>query len=369
MKIANANIVSSSEHQLLQKQTTRESLRVRMGDQLMQVEQTASRTALGVELEAYSVNLSDAAPRGEPQAVALPPPPPRPETTAHHASHAAKTQTADDDFEDIGDPELRMLKMLFEKVFGVALKVPLSPDDAPAAEAAQLPDAEPAAAQAQWGVEYQRQEQYLESERTQVSLAGVVNTADGQALEFTLNLDMSREYLTENNLTVRLGNIATDPLVINFDGLAAQLTDRQFAFDLNSDGRLENIAFVQPGSGFLALDRNGDGRVNDGSELFGPASGSGFAELQALDEDGNRWLDENDAAFQQLRVWRKDDAGQDYLDSLANVGVGAIYLQPTRSEFSIKDMQNQLLGQVRSSSVFLTENGSAGTVQQVDLAV
>ncbi len=362
MKITNSNIVSSSEHQLLRKQTTRESLRVRVGDQLMQVQQTTSRTEQGVELEAYSLNLSGAAPPAEPPA-------PRTGPLAH-AKNAAKVGHNDDVAEEIGDPELRMLKMLFEKVFGVALDVPRSlPDPTEAEPPPPATEPPPPADIPAWGFEYQRQEQYLESEQTRVSLAGVVHTADGQSLAFTLKLEMSREYLAENNLSVRMGTVATDPLVVNFEGAAAQLTDRTFAFDLNSDGRLENIAFVRPGSGFLALDRNGDGRINDGTELFGPSSGSGFAELRALDEYGNHWLDEGDAAFDQLKVWARDAAGQETLTSLAATGIGAIYLQPTGSEFSVKDEQNELLGQVRASSVYLAEDGSAGTVQQLDLAV
>lgn len=64
---------------------------------------------------------------------------------------------------------------------------------------------------------------------------------------------------------------------------AASLTERDFAFDIDLDGHADQIAFVGTGSGFLALDRNGDGEINDGSELFGPESGDGFAELAAYD--------------------------------------------------------------------------------------
>ena len=53
--------------------------------------------------------------------------------------------------------------------------------------------------------------------------------------------------------------------------------DRQrFAFDLNADGQAEQINFVAPGSGFLVFDRNQDGKVNNGSELFGPTTDNGF---------------------------------------------------------------------------------------------
>jgi hypothetical protein len=95
---------------------------------------------------------------------------------------------------------------------------------------------------------------------------------------------MSRTYHEETNVSLRLGDAArkTDPLVLNFAGTAAQLTDQRFSFDLNADGSDEQINFVTPGSGFLVFDRNQDGKVNNGSELFGPTTGDGFQELAAL---------------------------------------------------------------------------------------
>ncbi len=39
---------------------------------------------------------------------------------------------------------------------------------------------------------------------------------------------------------------------------------------------MNNIAFATGNSGFLAFDKNADGMINDGSELFGPESGNGF---------------------------------------------------------------------------------------------
>jgi hypothetical protein len=156
--------------------------------------------------------------------------------------------------------------------------------------------------------------------------------------------------------------------VINFNGSAAQLTDQRFAFDLNSDGSTnQQINFAQPGSGFLALDKNGDGKINNGSELFGPNTGNGYSELAKYDGDHNGWIDGNDAIFNQLKVWTKDASGNDQLSSLASLGIGAISLQAASTPFDIKSAGNQLLGSVVSSSVALNENGSVGSVQQVDL--
>ena len=120
--------------------------------------------------------------------------------------------------------------------------------------------------------------------------------------------------------------------------------------DLDADGDKENINFATGGSGFLALDRNGDGKINDGSELFGATSGDGFADLATLDSDHNGWIDENDAAYTQLRVWTKDSAGNDQLSTLKQANVGAINLSSVATPFDLKDSSNALLGQIRAAT-------------------
>ena len=115
----------------------------------------------------------------------------------------------------------------------------------------------------------------------------------------------------------------------------------------------------------MALDRNGDGRINNGLELFGPASGNGFAELARLDSDNNGWLDENDPRYDQLRVWMRDEAGNDSLATLAQKNVGAILLRPVETPFALKNSANGLQGQLRETSIFLEENGGAGMVQEI----
>ena len=53
------------------------------------------------------------------------------------------------------------------------------------------------------------------------------------------------------------------------DSNITSISDQKFKFDINADGKEDDISFVGKGSGFLALDKNGDGKINDGSELFG----------------------------------------------------------------------------------------------------
>jgi hypothetical protein len=221
-----------------------------------------------------------------------------------------------------------------------------------------------------WGLAYDSSTVHYESETTSFSAKGVIQTADGRQIGFSIDLQMSREYLEETSTSIRAGDaVAVDPLVINFNGSSADLTDEKYSFDLNSDGTEEQMSFVGQGSGLLALDFNQDGVINDGSELFGTASGDGFADLAAYDEDGNGWIDENDSIYNKLSVWTKDEEGNDELSGLADKDVGAIYLGSIATLFSVKDAENNLDGQLVSTGVYLHEDGQAGTVQQVNMVV
>ncbi len=221
-----------------------------------------------------------------------------------------------------------------------------------------------------WGYSYDYSETYQEMESTSFQASGIVKTSDGQEIQIAVSLNMSRSFYSHNELHIRAGDAALcDPLVINFSGTAAELTERNFSFDLDSDGNMDTISFLQEGSGFLALDQNNDGVINDGSELFGPNSGDGFADLAQYDEDGNGWIDEGDSIFDKLQIWTKDENGNDVLFALGQKGIGAICLACVASEFSLTDSSNELNGQAVSSGIFLRENGTAGTIQQIDLRI
>lgn len=158
-----------------------------------------------------------------------------------------------------------------------------------------------------------------------------------------------------------------DPLVINFDGKGAQLSQTCFTFDLDNNGTAEQLASLRPGSGFLALDRNGDGSINNGSELFGPATNQGFAELARFDEDGNHFIDEADSVYHKLRIWSFNEDGSQQLVALGDKNIGAIFLGHITSPLQIKDDSNNSLGEVASSGVYLTEEGKVGVIQQINL--
>ncbi len=217
---------------------------------------------------------------------------------------------------------------------------------------------------------FSRQYYHEETENTGFATQGTVKCADGREINFNLNVTMSRsfqEYYEEN---VRMMEVSMcDPLVINLDGNIAELSDQTFLFDLDGDGQKDEINRLGAGSGFLALDKNGDGVINDGNELFGTKSGNGFADLAAYDTDHNGFIDEGDEIWDKLKIWVMDENGEGQLYSLAEKGVGAICLQNAVTDFAITDENNQAKGRIRNTGFFLYENGEAGSVQHVDMTL
>lgn len=207
-----------------------------------------------------------------------------------------------------------------------------------------------------------------EQEDTAFSTVGTVRTSDGREINFNVNIAMSREFERYYSQEVQIAPNLCDPLVINLDADVAALEDQTFYFDIDADGEMDEISSLGAGSGYLALDKNGDGKINDGSELFGTKSGNGFADLAEYDEDHNGWIDENDAIWTKLKIWTKDSRGNDVLYSLSDKNVGAVYLGNVSTDHTLKGDDGVTKGAIRSTGVFLYESGNVGTIQHVDVA-
>ncbi|WP_326543469.1 SdrD B-like domain-containing protein [Pseudorhodoferax sp.] len=131
------------------------------------------------------------------------------------------------------------------------------------------------------------------------------------------------------------------PIVLDLDGNGIQTVARQASdasFDLFGNGSPVQSGWISGGDGFLAVDGNGNGRIDDIGELFGGnAKGAGFAKLASFDSNGDGLVDSRDAAFGELRVWvdadgnRQTDAGE--LRTLAEAGIAALTVDYVEQPF------------------------------------
>ncbi|GLS24599.1 hypothetical protein [Marinibactrum halimedae] len=184
-----------------------------------------------------------------------------------------------------------------------------------------------------------------------------------------------------------------DPLVLNF-GEPLSFTDQRTLFDLDADGQEESIPLIGENSYFLALDRNGNNEIDDGSELFGPATGNGFEELALFDQysfggNGNGLIDIGDSIFNQLSLFRPDTFVSDFINadnvendsdntqqnngnlisgiSLQQAGVSFIYLAAEQASFEYVDEDNNLLARAAYESTY--GGAVSGSIQHIDIAV
>ena len=139
------------------------------------------------------------------------------------------------------------------------------------------------------------------------------------------------------------------PIVIDLDGngihTLSRAADSSAGFDLFGNGSAVKSGWISGSDGFLAIDRNGNGKIDSIHELFGGnAKGAGFANLASFDSNGDGLVNSLDAQFGQLMVWRDansnhaTDAGE--LISLAQAGVASLTVAYTELPFI--DAQNNL---------------------------
>uniref|UniRef100_UPI0034DFF0FA calcium-binding protein n=1 Tax=Snodgrassella gandavensis TaxID=2946698 RepID=UPI0034DFF0FA len=142
-----------------------------------------------------------------------------------------------------------------------------------------------------------------------------------------------------------------DPLVLDLDGDGIEtIAANQFEgamFDHDNDGIRTATGWIKSDDGILVIDRNGDGIINNGSELFGDSTklkngdlaSNGYAVLSEFDSNGDGKVDANDKDFSQLRVWRdlnQDGISQaDELFTLEQVGVKSLNLEHRNTNTSL----------------------------------
>jgi hypothetical protein len=281
----------------------------------------------------------------------------------------------------ISDVRLQLIKDIIEMLTGKEIKV-LDPSDtdggagqSPVPAASDAPDqaSNPKQRTPQgWGLDYYFKETNYSKEGASFSASGSIKTADGKTVKFSVSMEMSRETLDERSVSLKAGDALIDPLIIDLSGTGVSFSNVKFEFDLAANGTMQTMSAPSVGSGFLAYDKNGNGLIDDGSELFGPTTGSGFNELEGLDGDHNGWIDENDPAFSSLKIWQKNADDTDQISTLREKDVGALYCGSAKTQFDIAQSGGSaatMAARLKESGIWLKESGGAGVLQEVDLVV
>ena len=165
------------------------------------------------------------------------------------------------------------------------------------------------------------------------------------------------------------------PIILDLDGDGVEMKKMKKGhtyFDVDGDGDLDRVGWASGGDGFLVIDRNGDGKITDGSELtFGAEDGdarNALDALSALDNNNDNVIDDKDTRFGELKLWVDanrngvTDAGE--LKSLTDLGIKSIGLSAHHLEGDAKVGANALI----STAVFTRTDGTTGTVGDTALS-
>ncbi|HSI22053.1 MAG TPA: putative Ig domain-containing protein [Methylophilaceae bacterium] len=167
-----------------------------------------------------------------------------------------------------------------------------------------------------------------------------------------------------------------DPLTLDLDGDGLETvgisSTNPILFDHDSDGLKNATGWIKPDDGFLALDRNGNGSIDDGSELFGDSTplytggkaADGFAALAQEDTNGDGLVNAKDANFADLRIWQDTnsdgltDAGE--LHTLEELGIAGLHVTKTENTTRLANGN-----QIADLGSYIKTDGTEGTLGNV----
>lgn len=202
--------------------------------------------------------------------------------------------------------------------------------------------------------------QYSYSSNDSVGSVEKVSFADINTNEIIKTINMKevitniiKNYVPKLNVSNDLDRLVDpnkayiDPVILDLDNNSSNNTigmnDSAVYFDYNADGFAEKTGWANSEDGMLVRDINKDGKINNGSELFGQytplrdgtLAESGFEALLDLDDNGDRIINKLDAGFQQLQVWQDANSNgitdTNELMTISELGI---------TEFKLKDHGN-----------------------------
>lgn len=181
-----------------------------------------------------------------------------------------------------------------------------------------------------------------------------------------------------DNLQQNFDQIAKNyhtPLAIELYGeeLLTTSVEDGVSFDMDGDGMAEQTAWLKKGSGFLVWDKNGDGMVNDGTEMFGEATvmsdgkraENGVEALKDLDSDNNNIINQYDELWGKLRIWHDENSNgkteEGELSLLSDWDIQSISL-----DFAEINLKDEADNKILFESEVVLENGERRKVADID---
>jgi hypothetical protein len=203
------------------------------------------------------------------------------------------------------------------------------------------------------------------SSRTEINTAADGTEVSLQKVE-SARISIS---FTSVSLSASSQNRKADPIVLDLDGNGIKATGIQDGklFDINADGKMDLTSFILGKDGLLALDRNRNGKIDNGSELFGDQHGAlnGFEELRKLDKNEDGVVDAGDSGFADLGVLMIKQGHPDemQLTSLAQAGVAALRLAYQNTDEAVNPDAT-----IAQKGTFIRANGTEGLAADLLLA-
>ena len=172
------------------------------------------------------------------------------------------------------------------------------------------------------------------------SVLGITTIVGGSIILIKNHLDDKNDKEQNESSSFHVSPIVLD---LNNDGINTVSINNGVLFDINGDSKIECTSWINKGDGFLVLDTNKDGIINDGSELFGEGTiltngtkaKNGYEALTQYDLNKDHIINSDDNIFKLLQVWIDKNAdaktSSDELFTLSQLGIKSFSLDSKTS--------------------------------------